>query len=257
MAWEIHCRMYEKEESNRRVQYVLDAIAGEMEKLIPAGPPLGFKPITVIHDPYYMHRIYKPLEPDQYRMGITSGKDTFGKAAYDFAHELMHIYVDPRIINWLTEILSHTASFYFMDWLAGKWETDPPHPELEGKYELFTDRKNDMVREAYQKVDLYQNQVSGNWIREEIRRIASWKIRGNKILYDLIALEVLPIFQENPEAWQMVSYVGEATLPPPPSDPEDLTSEAKTQPDFYTFLQLLPENLKPFGEKLVHRLWKE
>lgn len=40
MAWEIHCRMYENEDSNRRVKYVLDAIAGEMEKLIPAAPLL-------------------------------------------------------------------------------------------------------------------------------------------------------------------------------------------------------------------------
>ncbi len=255
MAWDIRCMMYDNEESNCRIKFVLDDIADEMERLVPAGPPTGYKPVTVIHDPYYMHRIYKPLDQDLYKIGITSGKETFGKAAYDFAHEMMHIYMDPRIINWFTEIMSHTASFYFLDLLAERWEAHPPKPELAGKYELFTDRKNDILREAYMKVDMYQNQTSGNWIREEIKRIAAWKVKGSKILYDLIALEIVPIFADNPIAWQMVSYIGESTLPPPPADPRDLTSESKTQPDFYTFLNILPEHLKPFGEAVVGKIW--
>lgn len=255
MAWEITCRLWENEEANTQLKTVVDEIAAETEKLIPSGPPTGYKPIVITHDPYYTHRIYQPLDPEVYKIGIAAGKETPGKAVYDFAHELMHIYIDVRVINWFTEIISHLASFYFLDLFADKWAENPPRPEFSGYAAILQDRKNDIVREAYQNVDLYQNQVSGNWIREEIKRIAAWEVSGTEILYNLIALDILPLFRENPEAWQMIPFIGKSTLPPPPEDPSDLTAESRSQPDFYTFLHILPGDIKPFGEKLVARIW--
>jgi hypothetical protein len=257
MKWDINCNLWDDEAANNHISKVIQQIADHFVELVPNVPPTGFKPIMIIHDPFFDHRIYTPLEESGYKIGIHSGQETFSKAANDFAHELMHIYCDPRVINWFTEIICHTASLYFLDFLTSNWIDDPKDKELREYAGTFDERKNEITRNVYQNVDMYQHQNSGNWIREEIKKVAEWTTHGDDILYNAIALEILPIFSDSPEAWKIVSYIGQSALPLPPEDPKNLTQQPNTQPDFYTFLHLLPEHLKSFGEKLVNKIWTE
>ena len=48
--WIINCTIFENEEQNNKALIVLQDIVDEFNRLIPSGPPLGYKPLQIIND---------------------------------------------------------------------------------------------------------------------------------------------------------------------------------------------------------------
>lgn len=180
---------------------------------------------------------------------------TFCKAAYQISHELTHIYCDPRVVNWFIEIICHVVSFYFLDLLCEKWENQPEDSIYYKNSDVFNNFKNEILREAVDKVDLYQFQVSGDWLKKEIRKINNERTLGNRIIYNIIVMEILPLFKEFKEGWQILPYIGGSSVPLPPENPEDLITNREVLPDFDKLYQIVPEHLKPFVKKLLEKIW--
>ncbi|UCG28674.1 MAG: hypothetical protein JSV24_04755, partial [Bacteroidales bacterium] len=189
MKWKIECKIWENENSNKEISFVFEHVAELFSKLIPQEPPLGYKSIVLVNDLFYDHRIYCPIHPEYYKIGLNTGQKNYGKAMYEFTHELTHVYCDPRINNWLTETMSHVASFHVLDVLAKKWEDTPPEGTGQYVHDMLRCFKVDLVREAYHKIDLIQHQVSDNWIKKEVKNIHACPELGNHIIYNVFALE--------------------------------------------------------------------
>lgn len=256
MNWEIKNKIWKRKGYNKLISLVVSQIAHEFTKMIPAGPPLKCSNIIVINDLFWDHRIYWPLNPKFYKIGLFTGEKTFGKAAYQFSHELTHIYCDPRIINWFIETIAHVASFYILDLLTEKWESEPPENIPQGTYKIFRDYKFEIIREAYKKIDLVQHQVSGEWIKKEVKKMHKKRRFGNRLIYNIIALEILPIFKENPDVWSILPYLGKSSVPPPPENPKVLRTNKKTIPDFIRLKEILPEKLVPLWDKIIFKIWE-
>ncbi len=254
-TWEIKYTIWEKKEYNESIALVINQIADEFSRQIPEGPPLGFKPVVLVNALYYDHRIYWPLHHDYYKIGMDVGHITFGKTTYQFSHELTHIYCDPRVVNWFIEIICHVASFYFLDFLSEKWENQPHDSVYYKNSDVFNNFKNEILREAVDKVDLVQFQVSGDWLKTEIKKVHNERTFGNRIIYNIITMEILPLFKEFKEGWQILPYIGGSSVPPPPENPEDLTTNREVLPDFEKLYQIVPEHLKPFVKKLLEKIW--
>lgn len=254
-AWEIKYTIWGKKEYNESIALVIDQIADEISMLIPGGPPLGFKPVILVNALYYDHRLYWPLNQEYYKIGLDVGHITFGKTTYQFTHELAHIYCDPRVVNWFIEIICHVASFYFLDFLSEKWENQPHDSDYYKNFDVFNNFKNEVLREAVDKVDLYQFQVSGDWLKKELRKIHNERTLGNRIIYNIISMEILPLFKEFKEGWQILPYIGSSSVPLPPENPENLTTNREVLPDFDKLYQIIPEHLKPFVKKLLEKIW--
>jgi hypothetical protein len=48
--WTININVFENKEQNNKLMIVIQDIVEEFERLIPAGPPLGYKPIEIVND---------------------------------------------------------------------------------------------------------------------------------------------------------------------------------------------------------------
>lgn len=255
MKWEIQCRIWKKKDFNKSISLIFDQITNEFYNLIPDGPPRGYKTIHLVNDLFYDHRIYWPLHQEYYKIGLNTGVKNYGKAAYQFTHELIHIYCDPRVINWFIEIMAHVASFYILDLFTEKWEEDPPKGLEPGSHDVVRCFKVDLMRECHHKIDLVQHQVSSEWIKKEVADIHQKPRLGNRIIYNIIALEILPVFVRNPELWTLLPYIGKSSDPAPPEDERDLRTTKKSLPDFNKLKKIVPANLSSSLEELLDRIW--
>ena len=254
MNWKLSFKFWEDAKKNEMLGIAIAQVAEEFEKRIPAGPALGYKEIEVTNDLYYDHRIYWPVSDDKYKMGLVVQHETYAKAVNQFAHELGHIYCDPRVINWFTETISHMSSLYFLEYFSRKWSCGAPDNRLEKFACSFQYLKNDLIKEAFEKIDLVQHQVSGNWLKRELRKIQNKMAVGNRVIYNLAALEILPVFQEKEIAWQLLPYIGKAAIPEPVEDASEMKESKRTIPDFKKLRELVPAELKEPLDFIIKKL---
>jgi len=244
------------DEFNESFSIVFNQIAEEFTRMIPEGPPLGYKPIVLVNDLLFEHRVYWPFNQDHYTIGLHIVEKNYGEAAYQFTHELTHLYCDPRITNWVIKTVAHTASLYILDVLTDMWEENLPDGIEEDIREVFRDYKVGLMREAVHKIDLRQHQLSNKWIKKEVKKIHENPKSGNRIIYNVIAMEILPIFTEDPALWGIIPHLCKSSFSCQPEDLEDLNSIKEVIFDFSKLSELCPAHLEPSIDKIVNQIWE-
>ena len=252
MKWKLNLDLWDSESYNNNVKPVLYEIVAKTGELIGGSPPCGYKPLWIVNDMYYGMRLYTPLNEKHYKLGLTVGHLTYGKVAYQFAHLISLLYTDPRQVTWFSTAIAHMASFWFLDHLAEKWIDDHPGPSYEGDYECFSELKAEKVKVAFKNVDIMLNLASNEWIRDEVKRLNKSKEYAPPVLFDLIGLELEPIFK-NEESWQLLKYIGKGTRKPI-MESNDLRSRPKAKPDFEKLHDIVPRHLKPIVESITNRI---
>lgn len=252
MNWKIKLELWDSESYNNNIAPVVEELSSEFDSLVGAPPPLGYKPITVVNDLYYGMRVYTPLAEDHYKVGLTVGHLTYGKVAYQFSHVLSNIYTDPRQITWLANAMAHMASFRFLDYFSEKWIDDYPAPTYEGEYEAFSSLKSEKIKTAFQNVDIMLNLASNEWIKEEVQKLDQSMDYAPAVLFDLIGLELQPLFRED-YTWRIFPYLGMGTKTPV-DDPSDLRCRPRAKPDFDKLREVVPSDLKDLVDRIYHRL---
>ncbi|TFH37884.1 MAG: hypothetical protein E4G95_04370 [Bacteroidia bacterium] len=254
MKWKLKLDLWETDDYNSNLEPLFTEIASKIDSLAGRSPVLGYKPLWVINDPYYGMRIYSPFSEEHYKLGLTVGHLTYGKVAYQFANLISLLYTDPRQITWFSQSLAHMASFWFLDYMAKLWEQNCPAPQYEGEYKTFLKLKSEIIKTAYENIDIMLNLATNEWIREEIQQLSNnGKINyAPPVMFDHIGLELLPVFEEE-ESWKLFAYVGKATSKPI-QDIKDTRSRPKAKPDFDLLREIVPSNLKPVVDRIVQRL---
>ena len=252
MNWKIKLDLWDSESYNNNILPVINELSSEFDRLVGTPPPLGYKPVWVINDPYYGMQIYTPLVEEYYKIGLTVGHLTYGKVAYQYSHVLSTIYTDPRQITWLATAVAHMASFRFLDFFAEKWIDDYPKPEYKDAYEAFSSLKTEKIKTAFQNVDIMLNLASSEWIKEEVQKLEQSSDYAPAVLFDLIGLELQPLFRED-YAWNLLPYLGQGTRTPV-DDPGDLRFRPRAKPDFDKLRSAVPSELKDLVDKIYHRL---
>lgn len=252
MNWKLNLDLWETDDYNSNLEPLISQIAIKTDKLIGRPPVLGYKPLWIINDLYYGMRIYTPLVEEHYKLGLTVGHLTYGKVAYQFANLISLLYTDPRQITWFSQSLAHMASFWFLDYMAGMWEENYPAPQFKGEYTSFTTLKSEKIKTAYQNIDIMLNLATNEWIKEEIQQLSNNSNYAPPIMFDHIALELLPLFEEE-ENWKLLGYIGEATSKPI-KDKDDLRSRPRAKPDFELLRNIVPADLKPLVDRIVKKL---
>lgn len=138
-------------------------------------------------------------------MMLSSGGTYWSQHAYQVAHEFCHIlcrYKDGDKTNlWFEESLCELASIYAMRQMAITWETSPP-------YRNWKD-----YRKALKK---YADDVAGKYVLPEGKAFPAWfkenreqlsKKPTQRALNGVVAVQLLPIFEKTPEAWQALPYL--------------------------------------------------
>ena len=243
--WIINNKVFDSNELNDKVLLVIQDIVDEFDRLIPAGPPMGFKPIELINDIISGPTFYWPLGRDKYKIGLNVADVNYNQIAFQFSQELCRIYCDPRIGSWFIQLLCHITALYSLDFLGQKWGNSPPNKELEDYWYNFDSYKSNLLSAAFSKVDMVKYQVANEWVKYQVNKLKkSDKINRGKIL--LIAYELLPMFKKYPESWQMLPCVGKCSVPPPPEDLTSSVSNRKTEPDFIKLTECTPDSVNDF-----------
>ena len=162
--WIINSRIFDSNEQNNKALIVLQDIVDEFERLIPTGPPLGFKPIELINDIVSGPTIYQPLKQDFYKIGLNVSDIHYNQITFQFTQELCRVYCDPRISSWFIELLCHITALYALDFLGHKWENNPPNDELSDYWYNFDSYKSNLLSAAFSKVDMVKYQVANEWV---------------------------------------------------------------------------------------------
>ncbi|MFP4621004.1 MAG: hypothetical protein ACLFM7_06800 [Bacteroidales bacterium] len=252
MKWMVNYELMDSREANEQAALVVNDILDKFEKLIPAGPPLGYKPLFLINDTDGGPTLYWPLGHDFYKIGLNIPDIFFNQVAFQFSQEFSRIYCDPRISNWFIDLIGHVAALYMLEYLSEKWENNPPRPELSDYYENFTSYRSNLLGTAFSKIDMVKYQISNEWVKNQIKKLMNEEsYNRGKIL--LIAYEIMGLFKESEDYWGILPYVGKCSKPAPSSDINNMATLRKTEPDFRELLREVPKEVYPFVEKLVNK----
>ncbi|MFP4489702.1 MAG: hypothetical protein ACLFN1_10400 [Bacteroidales bacterium] len=252
MNWKIKLDLWDSESYNKNILPIVNELSSEFDRLVDSPPELGYKPIWVVNDLYYGMQVYTPLVEDYYKVGLTVGHLTYGKVAYQYAHVMSIIYTDPRQVTWLATAMAHMASFRFLDYFAEKWIDNSPGPEYGDAYEAFSTLKTEKIKTAFQNVDIMLNLASNEWIKDEVKKLDQSMNYAPAVLFDLIGLELQPLFRED-YAWKILPYLGKGTRTPV-NDSSDLRCRPRAKPDFDKLRSAVPSDLKDLVDKIYHRL---
>jgi len=251
--WEIKSNVFEDDKHNEKLMIVINDIVEEFDRLIPTGPPLGFKTLELVNDEISGPTFYWPLGRDFYKIALNVSDLNYNQIAFQFTQELCRIYCDPRMRSWFIQLLSHLSALYALDFLGQKWEKSPPNEELNDYWYNFDSYKSNLLGAAFSKVDIVKYQVANEWVQYQVNKLRRKdKVNHGKLL--IIAYELLPMFKEYPESWQMLPFVGKYSVPPPPTDPNDIVMDRDTEPDFEKLMNVSPENLKDFLNKFYDKI---
>ncbi|NOQ25931.1 MAG: hypothetical protein GQ564_11265 [Bacteroidales bacterium] len=251
--WDIKSNVFATKEENIKLMMVINDIVEEFDRLIPSGPPLGFKTLELVNDEISGPTFYWPLGRDFYKIALNVSDLNYNQIAFQFSQELCRIYCDPRMRSWFIQLLCHIVALYSLDMLGKKWEKTPPNNDLIDYWYNFDSYKSNLLGAAFSKVDMVKYQVDNEWVQNQVNKLRQKnKLNRGKLL--IIAYELLPMFKEHPESWQILPLVGKNSNPPPPSNPDEIVTNRDTEPDFEKLMEELPENLKSFSNKFYDKI---
>jgi hypothetical protein len=251
--WDIKSNVFATKEENIKLMMVINDIVEEFDRLIPSGPPLGYKKLELINDEISGPTFYWPLGRDFYKIALNVSYLNYNQIAFQFSQELCRIYCDPRMRSWFIQLLCHTVALYSLDMLGKKWEKNPPNNDLKDYWYNFDSYKSNLLGAAFSKVDIVKYQVDSEWVQYQVNKLRRKnKLNRGKLL--IIAYELLPMFKEHPESWQILPLVGKNSNPPPPSNPEEIVTNRDTEPDFEKLMEEIPENLRSFSHKFYDKI---
>lgn len=183
------------------VQKVLASAAGEIWKNFPERnlPPIEVEPqggpVTNfrrgLHGEYLVQLDTSGLQWSQY--------------AYQFAHEFCHIMCNYRQGNrnnkWFEESLCEMASIYSLRAMAQTWKTDPPYPNWKNYAPALQNYADDLIK----KGQLPEGKTLAQWFAGQREALVKDPLQREK--NRVLAVALLPMFEQAPEHWQAVQYL--------------------------------------------------
>jgi len=185
-------------------------------------------------------------------------KRTWAKIAFQFSHELCHIASNFKARNiegqksswhqsqWVEEAICHTASLYAIQKMSETWKEQAPYPNW-GSYAAslesyfgVTEWQTKLYAEEMGCLSDSPQDING-LIRRKLDLLTDNPCgpEGRKIL-DIIALNLLPFFNNSPEGWSSIRYLNLSSSP--------------ALGDHLSFLsgwhEDTPEDLRPFVNKV-------
>ena len=224
------------------IQKVLLSAAGELWKHFPRRK---LAPIVVKHGsrgPIVLHR---KGDSGEYLVHLDVEGRYWCQFAYQFAHEFCHILTnygkrDAKENLWFEESLCEMASMYALTAMSRSWRTSPPYPNWRSYAPAIADYAEKLRRKK--PPTLPAGQTLADWLAAnlpELRRDPY--LRGKN---RLVAMQLLPLFEAEPQRWEAVGYLNQRPTHPKGSFEGYLAN----------WLRDVPERHKPFVRRVIKLL---
>lgn len=177
-----------------------------------------------------------------------SARDThWAQYSFQFAHEFCHALANyannsrrtisdtPNANLWLEESLCETASLFSLQAMSRIWETHPPNPALREYAPWLVD----YVQQRLALPEHHLPALFAAWFHEH--QSALRKAAGHRDWNTIIARQLLPIFEAEPDGWEAVTFLNRGRS----NGGQSLSDH------FAQWRANCPDRLRPFVSKLA------
>ncbi len=174
--------------------------------------------LTIVYNadgPIAFYRSFFGGGPDEYKVGLTVTDTYWNQFSYQFGHEFCHIMENHDTISknnpnrWFHESICMMASIWVLKQMSETWAYRPPYPNwVSYRHNLLRYADNSMQRPGVQFSGTAEEWLDEweQFLRDDYR---------NSFTHHLTVLQLsqqfLPIFEENPEAWNAVRQMPAST----------------------------------------------
>lgn len=230
------------------IESVLYSVADELMARLPN--KLN-KPIVVTHTNSNPVALYNRGPNGEYLVHLHASGQSWHLYVYEFAHELCHIisnyeeHVGPETTKynqWFEETLCETASLYTLKSLADTWEKSSPNPDLSSRSKSLRRFFEHLVSEGHRQLPSYAPLAT--WLdehKEELRKNPYLREKN-----EVVANLLLPLFQNNPQNWDALTYLN--------LDPDDARSSLEDY--LRNWYQNAPLVHKHFVASVLALMWE-
>jgi hypothetical protein len=169
---------------------------------------------------YIYHSRLVPITLDAHRpdgriaIGLTTRGTYWSQFAFQFAHEFCHALAGhsnnwrktwiemPKFNHWLEESMCETASLFALRAMGKSWQSAPPYDNWKDYAPNLTDYAADRIAAASK--DLPAGKSFVDWFREN-----EPAMRKNPVIRpknNVVANQLLPIFEATPSGWEAVTF---------------------------------------------------
>lgn len=178
--------------------------------------------------------LYDRGPKDEYVMMLNTGESYWAQYAFQFSHEFCHILcvydTDPHSNNWFEESICELASLYTLRQMSESWKTDAP-------YDHWQDYGASLYAYAEERIgdSQLEDQTLAEWYRDHSAELHASATKRN--LNNVVAVALLPLFEDNPENWAAIQYLNSATPQSEQTFEQYLSDWYRNSPeDFHTFI---------------------
>ncbi len=177
--------------------------------------------LTVVYrsqGPIAFYRSYFGGGPNEYKIGLTVTDTYWSKFSYQFGHEFCHLMHNHDKIyetipdnpnDWFQEAICELASLWVIRRMSETWATRAPYPNwVNYRHSLANYANNSLMNRA----EAQYSGTGADWLKEwedRMRRDEPGAFTYARV--SQLSYKFLPIFEENPEAWNAVRQMPAST----------------------------------------------
>jgi hypothetical protein len=195
----------------RDVKVVCRDVLTMYETKVAPAPPLGTKPVILQEPADGSPRACLDWLPREYRINLPAVHTRqYAQIVYQFAHELSHVWIDPREGNWFVESVCCAMSYAALDHMGTKWATDPPFPNWADYAGHFHSYRSEAVQKSLEAMKLKSVEDARGWVRTELPSRVKAKQTGRDVQF-VCAVVIEDVLRRHPHRWGALCKLGAAT----------------------------------------------
>lgn len=136
----------------------------------------------------------------------------WAQLTYQFSHEMCHLMSNydlaPRNIShqqWFEESLCEAFSLFTLEKMTEHWHDNPPYPQWKEYARKFLEYEQDNLKQEHRR--LPKGMKLPTWYLEYQKALSADPYAQGRSLNELVANQLLPIFDANPETWGSINYL--------------------------------------------------
>lgn len=225
-------------ELNQLVSTLFEQVLNFFCSNISPNPPLGHKEYKLI-DNKNGPKIFWPLKPSSYEIGLSIDKIDIPKTIYQIAHELCHIFIDPRINGVFIEIVCHKTAFDILEDLKPNYNL-----ETQSSFDFFIER---LIKNSEENKKTTINRIEN--LQQIIKALENEKVLLDRSYNNLISMKIKQELH-NYNKYFFINFLSKAVTPIPSKSPFNLTTLPIVNTDFEKLNNLI------YNELLNKRLYE-
>lgn len=167
-------------------------------------PDDGLLPILVQRSQGGPISLFRRSAGNEYIVKLATGDRAWAQCAFQFSHEFCHILCNYRDVPnqqlWFEETLCECASLFALRRMAVEWKTNAPYSNWKSYSPSLRSYADDRIKKHAARKD-----PTSDFYNSHKKKLEQNPTDRN--LNGYMAVRLLPLFEENPSAWQSLRYI--------------------------------------------------